>query len=1173
VTLPAALLQSTPGRTLIAGAPEGRDALLAVELAQARGGDVLLVARDDARFAFLSEALAFFAPDLPLIEFPAWDCVPYDRVSPSVEVVAARINALTALAQGLVGGKNSPASTPASGPRIILTTLAALAQRIPAPEVFRDAIFSGKTGGRLKLDELLGFLTRNGYVRSDTVMETGEFAVRGGIVDLFPPGADEPLRIDLFGDDIEQIRTFDPMSQRSTTRLDGFVLRPMSEVLLDEAAVARFRGQYRTMFGPATGSDPLYEAVTDGRKYAGLEHWLPLFHEHLDSLFAYVPDAPILWDYQGDEALKARFDQIWEYFEARRSIAAQGLSEAGAIYHPVPPDRLYLLPDEFQRHLLVRPVGLLSPFDPVEGQERCFDAGARHGENFSEARAQPNMNVYDHLRDVIAAEGKAGRRVVLAAWSHGSRDRLGGVVRDHGVRSLETLDSWQEALALPAGKVALLTLGLERGFRTSDLSVITETDILGDRLARPPRKKRKAEQFIQEASALGEGDLVVHVEHGIGRFDGLETINAGGAPHDCLRILYDGGDKLYVPVENIEVLSRYGSEQAGVQLDKLGGQAWQARKAKLKQRIRDMAEQLIAVAAQRLTRAADVLLPPEGAWDEFCARFPYAETEDQLRAIEDTVESLGAGRPMDRLICGDVGFGKTEVAMRAAFVAAMAGHQVAVVVPTTLLARQHFKTFKERFAGLPVRIEQLSRLVPPKRATEVKKALAEGQVDIIVGTHAVLAKSITIPHLGLLVIDEEQHFGVAHKERLKQMKSNIHVLTLTATPIPRTLQLALTGVREMSVIATPPVDRLAVRTFVLPFDGVVIREAIMRERYRGGQVFYVCPRLADMDRVLERLHKLVPEVRAVIAHGRMAPTELEDVMNAFAEGEYDVLLSTNIIESGIDMPSVNTIIIHRADMFGLGQLYQLRGRVGRGKQRGYAYLTLPSDKLLSKTAEKRLQVMQALDSLGAGFQLASHDLDIRGAGNLLGDEQSGHIKEVGIELYQHLLEEAVASARGEGAGADGELVEDWSPQITIGMPILIPEDYVKDLSVRLGLYRRLGSLTDRPEIEAFAAELIDRFGKLPNEVENLLAVVTIKALCRQAGIDKMDAGPKGAVVGFRHNRFNHPEGLVRFIAQKAGTVKLRPDHKLVYMRAWDTPADRLRGARELAETLAKIAAG
>ncbi|MGB2659497.1 MAG: transcription-repair coupling factor, partial [Pseudolabrys sp.] len=659
--------------------------------------------------------------------------------------------------------------------------------------------------------------------------------------------------------------------------------------------------------------------------------------------------------------------------------------------------------------------------------------------------------------------------------------------------------------------VALAVLGIESGFETDDLAVISEQDILGDRLIRPRRAARRAENFIAEATSLAPGDLVVHVDHGIGRFSGLQAIEAAGAPHDCLEIHYAGGDKLFLPVENVDLLSRYGSEETAVDLDRLGGGNWQARKARMKSRIREIAGELIKIAAERQLREAPRLTVGPGAYDEFCAGFPYEETDDQLAAIDATVKDLGSGRPMDRLICGDVGFGKTEVALRAAFIAAINGKQVAVVVPTTLLARQHFKTFSERFRGFPVNVAQASRLVPAAELSKVKAGLADGSVDIVIGTHAVLGKAIKFKDLALLVVDEEQHFGVAHKEKLKTLRSEIHVLTLTATPIPRTLQLALTGVRDLSIIASPPVDRLAVRTFVSPFDPITVREALLREKYRGGQAFYVCPRIEDLAGAKDFLDKNIPEVRVAVAHGQMPATVLDDIMSAFYDGKYDVLLSTTIIESGLDIPTANTLIVHRSDRFGLAQLYQLRGRVGRAKLRAYSLLTLPAQQKITPQAERRLKVLQSLDTLGAGFQLASHDLDIRGAGNLLGEEQSGHIKEVGFELYQQMLEEAVMSLK---AGITAPVADRWSPQITIGTALLIPEDYVADLSVRLALYRRLAEIEDERDIEPFAAELVDRFGKLPEEVEHLLQVVAIKALSRRANVEKVETGPKGIVLSF-----------------------------------------------------------
>ncbi len=1158
-----------PGRLTIAGAPEGYDAVLLGRFAAARGA-VLHVARDDARAARLAEALAFFAPGVEVVVFPAWDCLPYDRVSPHTEIVARRIDALARLAtaasphpgpprrgEGIIGG------------RVVIATVASVLQRIPKKSVFAKANFVIAAGERLDVAALQAFLAGNGYARADTVREPGEFALRGGIIDLFPPGAPEPLRLDLFGDEVEKMRAFDPMTQISTTGLDRFLLRPAGEVMLDPVSIERFRSRYRELFGPPSGADPLYEAISAGIRFAGMEHWLPLFHDGLETLFDYVPGAVVTLDPQADEATEARFDLIAEFYDARRTMRGKEAADSGMVYNPIAPGLLTIEREEWGRLLASRPVGAFWPFAPPEGAADTIDAGGRLGRDFAELRMQTGSDLYGAVAEHLRAEAAAGRRAIVAAWSAGSADRLGGVLKEHGLEGkLIAVPGWVEANRLAPSQFGLAALGLEHGFTAPGIAVVGEQDILGDRLVRPAKRRRRAEQFLTEASAIAEGDLVVHVDHGIGRYDGLVTLDVGGAPHDCLRVIYADNDKLFVPVENIDTLSRYGSEVAGAQLDKLGGAAWQGRKARLKKRIRDMAEQLIAVAAQRKLKLGELLTPAEGAFDEFCARFPYAETEDQLRAVEDVLADLASGRPMDRLICGDVGFGKTEVALRAAFIAVMSGKQVAVVVPTTLLARQHHATFSERFAGLPVRIAQLSRMVVAKQAAQTRKDLADGRVDIVVGTHAVLAKSIVFKDLGLVVVDEEQHFGVAHKERLKQLCANVHVLTLTATPIPRTLQLALSGVREMSVIATPPVDRLAVRTFVLPYDGVVLREALLREKYRGGQSFYVCPRIADLDTEAGRLRELVPELKVAIAHGQMTPTALESVMAAFAEGAFDILLATNIIESGLDMPRVNTIIIYRADLFGLGQLYQLRGRVGRGKLRGYAYLTVPPHRTLAQTSERRLEVMQTLDGLGAGFTLASHDLDIRGAGNLLGEEQSGHIREVGIELYQTLLEEAVLAARGEAQAAEAG---EWSPQIAIGMAVLIPETYVADLPVRLALYRRLGTLMSRAEVEGFAAELIDRFGPLPPEVQNLLETVAIKILCKAAGIEKVDAGPKGAVLAFRHNTFANPAGLVDFIGKQLGTIKLRPDHRLVIQRPWDEPGLRLKGVAEIVGRLAEVA--
>ena len=1157
--------ETTSRDILLTGVPEGFDVRVLETLAREESRDdvpgaVIHIARDDRRLAQLEASLDFFAPKIRYVTLPAWDTVPYDRVSPDPEIVAKRI---TNLAKLVLGGRKEP--------MVVLTTVNAVLQRLPPRAFLRNALRPIAAGQRMDMARLIQRLVLGGFRRSGTVMEPGEFAVRGGILDLFPPGRTNPVRLDFFGDTLESIKAFDAETQRTTKLVQKLILMPISEAAFGPEAESRFRQGYVELFGGNTAEDPLYAAVSTGQPYPGQEHWLPLFHEGLETLFDYVGDAMVTFDHRADEALRRRFDQITEHYQARVD-GLESQAFGAAPYKPVPPDRLFIAGDEWQRLLRLRRIGRLTPFREAEAgsapQTERRDFGGKTGRNFAPERQSETGDLFGSVIGYIKAALSSRRRVVIATWTPGARERLIGLLSERGLKDIRKVESYADLLALPPGLAGIGVLGLEQGFETADLVVLGEQDILGDRLVRPRKKPRRAADVLTEATSLSVGDLVVHTDHGIGRFDGLKTIEALGNRHDCLEIVYHGGDKLFLPVENIELLTRYGSESEGAQLDRLGGAAWQSRKARMKKRLREMAEELIKVAALRQLKAAPQITPPHGAWEEFVARFPYEETDDQMASIDAVIEDLAAGRPMDRLVCGDVGFGKTEVALRAAFVAAMSGLQVAVVVPTTLLARQHFRTFSERFKGLPVRIGQASRLVTPKDLAEVKDGLKKGTLDIVVGTHALLSKSVEFARLGLLVVDEEQHFGVAHKERLKQLKDDVHVLTLSATPIPRTLQLALTGVRELSLITTPPVDRLAVRTYISPFDPVTLKEALKRERYRGGQTYYVVPRLADLDEIGEFLREAVPDLRVARAHGQLGATELEDIMTAFYEGEYDVLLSTAIVESGLDVPNANTMIVHRADMFGLAQLYQLRGRVGRSKTRAYAYLTTPPGRKLTEGAEKRLKVLHSLDTLGAGFSLASHDLDIRGGGNLLGEEQSGHIKEVGFELYQSMLEEAIQSLKG---GDLGETVDQWSPEIALGIATLIPETYVSDLQLRLGLYRRLSSLQSRDEIDSFGAELVDRFGPLPVEVSGLLDVMEIKALCREAGIAKIDAGPKGAVVTLRNNRFANPEGLVQFMQRSKGLIKLQPDHRLMIKADWEGRKPRVNGVAKLVGELAALA--
>jgi transcription-repair coupling factor (superfamily II helicase) len=1138
-------------RILLGGAPEGFDArLLAREVA--RGAPVVHIARDDKRMEAMRAALAVLAPELVVLEFPAWDCLPYDRVSPNPELLARRMSTLAALSAGL------------SGAFVLLTTLTAATQRIPAREVMQTASFVARVGDRVDEKQLKGFLARMGFSPVSTVAEPGDFAIRGGIIDIFPPGDGGPVRLDFFGDVLDGARRFDPVSQRTTEKLKAVEFAPMSEVILDDAAISRFRQNYRVEFGAGGSDDPLYEAVSAGRKHQGMEHWLPFFHARLETLFDYLPTASVMLDDQITPARLSRWEGIEDQYDSRHeAMTAKGRLDS--VYKPCAPGLLYLDDAAWEAAIADHRVVQFSALAQAPGPG-VLDAQGRIGRSFAPERQQENISLFSALSDHIKAVSKDAQ-VVIASWSDGARERLKGLLDDQGLKAAKEIKDFRD---VPEGRggLFLMVWALESGFTAPGLVVISEQDVLGDRLVAKPRKKRKADNFLREVDTLSVGDLVVHVEHGVGRYLGLETITALGAPHACVALEYAENAKLYLPVENIELLSRYGHEEG--LLDRLGGGAWQAKKAKLKERIREIADKLMRVAAERALRHAPILDAPHSIWEAFAARFPYTETDDQLAAIADVVADLEKGSPMDRLVVGDVGFGKTEVAMRAAFVAALSGMQVAVICPTTLLARQHYRSFVERFRGFPISVRPLSRFVSAKDANQTRTMMAEGQVDIVVGTHALLAKGIRFKNLGLLVIDEEQHFGVTHKERLKEMRSEVHVLTLTATPIPRTLQLSLTGVRDLSIIATPPVDRLAIRTYVSEFDTITLREALLREHFRGGQSFYVVPRISDLHDIEDFLKTHVPEVSYVIAHGQLAAGDLDDRMNQFYDGKYDVLIATSIVESGLDIPSANTMIVHRADMFGLAQLYQIRGRVGRSKTRAYCYLTTKPRAPLTPQATKRLRLMGSLDSLGAGFNLASHDLDLRGAGNLLGDEQSGHIKEVGYELYQQMLEETIAKIKsGELQGLTA-VDDQWSPQINLGVPVMIPESYIPDLDIRLGLYRRLSGLATKVELEGFAAELIDRFGPIPKDVNTLMLIVRIKSMCKRAGISRIDVGAKGATVQFHNDKFANPAGLVEFMKAQGPAAKIS-GNKIVLMGEMKTEAERIKGAFAIARDLAEKA--
>lgn len=1146
---------------------------------------LIYIARDNIDLEDLAYNLKFTLPNAQPIIFPAWDCLPYDRVSPSVGVTAQRLASLAALTQKTqapiapvpiapghgVSGPIAPGSR-----TIVLTTASAVMQRLLPRASLAEQIFAITAGAEFSMEDMLVKLQQGGYQRAQLVTDIGEFAVRGGLLDIFAVGSKHPVRLDFFANSLESVRSFDQATQKTIKTpaektASGLILCPMSEVCLNAENIANFRSRYIKNFGVSRNDDPLYEAVSQQRRFSGMEHWLPFFYNKMESLFDYVPNAIVALDHLVAEAIDEQYKLVSDYYEARRAQDSEKTSQdssgnssgkdSAQNYKPLPPEQLYI--DKAELFALISANNqkiVLNPFALEDNASRLpvFHSNILAGKNFIKERKSPDINLFEVVVDYIAQERAAGKKLLLASWSQGSQDRLLESLKEQGLGSIALVNEAAEFLKLNSQQIASAKLRIEHGFSLDNYLVLTEQDILGDRLIRQPARRKRQADYIANANAIEPGDIVVHINHGIGRFVGLRTIAALGIEHDCLELHYASEGKLFIPVENIELLTRYGGDNSAVTLDKLGGVAWQSRKARLKKDLLIMAVELVKLAAQRATKQAPVMVPQPGLYDEFVARFPYVETEDQLRAISEVLGDLSTGKPMDRLICGDVGFGKTEVCLRAAFVAAMAGYQVAVVVPTTLLARQHYKTFVARFQGMPLEIAQASRLCGAKELKRVKEELASGKIDIVIGTHALLGASIKFANLGLLAIDEEQHFGVKHKEKLKELKADIHVLTLSATPIPRTMQYALIGLKELSLISSPPRDRLAVRSFISPFDGLAVRETLLREHYRGGQSFFVCPRISDLTYVAEFLTQYVPEIKFTIAHGQLPATRLDDIMNAFYDGNYDVLLSTSIVESGLDIPRANTIIVYRADMFGLAALYQLRGRVGRSKQRAYALFSTKPGKLLAKDVEKRLSILQSIEGLGGGFQLASHDMDMRGAGNLLGQEQSGHIKEVGFELYQQMLEEAVAGLHcAAGKEAASETAEQWSPQIRINASVLIEESYVADLKLRLQLYKRLSQLQDQSEIDAFGAELVDRFGAMPPAMQNLLKLTYLKQLCKQLNIEKLNIGTEGIVIDFKNKYFSNGQALLRLLASLGSQAKLHPDQSILLAQDINTLAKQL----------------
>lgn len=1104
---------------------------------------VIYFAQDEKEIEGLSQVLELIDKRLKVFIYPQWNTVPYDRINPDKEIVAKQIKNLIFLKE-------------IKEKVIVLTTVSSAMQKIPPYDFFKNKKMLLKKNEEISFDFFQNYLYENGYTHVSTVINKGEYAVRGGILDVFLPLYDMPVRLDFFGNELEEIKFFNPISQTTESSLKEIEITPISYFVFNQESISLFRSKFRELFPIDYKKSFFYNSISSGEKTLGLEQFFPLFHNTLSTFLSYCPkDSSFVFYDDMEKIKKNRWEQIEEYFFARQQALQQKIED---IYHPLPSDIIYIHPEKFEEELSKFKCIKLHTFLIPNTKTLNVQAGY----DFTSIRKKNDKDIFTALFDYLQ---NVSKKVILSIGSNAFADRISHVMQEKGI-FLERVSSFSEAFNTYRSVIVSL---LEKGFQTEEYIILTEADIFGERIYRTLPKKKRNNNFISDVLSLTPGALVVHQTHGIGRFLCLEPVSAGGIIHDCLCLEYADGDRLFVPVENIEVLSLYGSQE--VALDKIGG-SFEQRKARVKKDLFIMADKLIQLASQRKLTVVPKIDIPYGLYQEFCSKFPYTETEDQLQTISEIERDFSLGRPMDRLVCGDVGFGKTEVALRASFLAVMAGYQVAVIVPTTLLAQQHLAHFKKRYDGFPVHIEGLSRLVSSSASKKIKQSIIEGKTDIVIGTHAVLSKDLLFKKLGLIIVDEEQHFGVSFKEKLKELAEGVHILTLSATPIPRTLQLSLSGLKEMSIIATPPVDRMVVSTYIMPFDHVIIKEALQREKFREGQSFFVCPRISDLPKLKEVIHDLLPDLKVIEAHGQMPGKILEEIMADFVQKKYDVLLTTSIIESGLDLPSVNTIIVYRADLFGLAALYQMRGRVGRGKTKAYAYFTTPSQKEMGMTVQKRLSVLQGLDTLGAGFTLASHDLDIRGAGNLLGDKQSGHIKEVGISLYQKMLAEAVQETMNQEVDnkEENKEVKELSPQVLLGVDVLIPESYISDIDVRMQLYRRLGELETTEDIFNFEKELIDRFGNFPKEVKNLCKTVIIKQLAKKAGIERVEIGPLGGIITFYKNEFKNPQNLINFVIRHFTLLKIRPDQKITILEKISNPEERIEKIEKILKDICSL---
>ncbi len=1117
------------------------------QAARTHDAPVLVVARDNHGANQIEADLHTLLggdPSLPVVAFPDWETLPYDRFSPHPDIISQRLSALHRL--------------PTLKRGLVVVPVQTLLQQLAPRSYVIGGSFNLEVGQRLDLEAEKRRLESAGYRNVPQVMDPGDFAVRGGLLDVYPMGADEPLRVELLDEDIDSIRAFDPESQRSLDKVEAVHMLPGREVPMDDASIARVLATLRERFDVDTRRSSLYQDLKSGLAPAGIEYYLPLFFERTATLFDYLPAGSLPVVCVGAaEAAETFWTQTGERYEQRRHDVERPL---------LPPSALYLSPDLLRERLNDAP---------------RIEVWAADHARIAEAHAlgdQPLPPLPVAAREAPAGDalksflGHYPGRVLIAADSPGRREALLEVLQAAELKPPVVAD----LLSFLASdeRFAIAVAPLEDGFAldTPHIAVLTERQLFPERAGstrRTRRAGREPEAIIRDLGELTEGAPIVHEDHGVGRYRGLIAMDVGGMPGEFLEIEYAKGDRLYVPVAQLHLISRYsGASAETAPLHSLGGEQWSKAKRKAAEKVRDVAAELLEIQARRQARAGLALQVDRAMYEPFAAGFPFEETPDQLAAIDATLRDLASSQPMDRVVCGDVGFGKTEVAVRAAFAAASAGKQVAVLVPTTLLAEQHYRNFRDRFADYPMKVEVLSRFKSTKEIKAELEKVAAGTIDVIVGTHRLLQPDVKFKDLGMVVVDEEQRFGVRQKEALKALRANVHLLTLTATPIPRTLNMAMAGLRDLSIIATPPPNRLAVQTFITQWDNALLREAFQRELARGGQLYFLHNDVESIGRMQRELSELVPEARIGIAHGQMPERELEKVMLDFQKQRFNVLLSTTIIESGIDIPNANTIIINRADRFGLAQLHQLRGRVGRSHHRAYAYLVVPDRRSITPDAEKRLEAIASMDELGAGFTLATHDLEIRGAGELLGEDQSGQMAEVGFSLYTELLERAVRSIK-QGHLPDIDAGEEArGAEVELHVPALIPDDYLPDVHTRLTLYKRISSARDSYALRELQVEMIDRFGLLPDAAKNLFAIAELKLQASTLGIRKLDLGENGGRIVFESKPNIDPMAVIQLIQKQPNLYAMDGPDKLRVKHPLPLPEDRFNAARALLLTLA-----